>query len=352
MQQPATTARAREVMSAIRSGYALALVPGLPTALLDFPDHSNIGDSAIWAGEMVALREAGCDLRYVCAVSSFNESVLRRRMPFGQILLHGGGNFGTVWPRYQAFREAIVQRFPDYRVVQLPQSLHFDDAEVLSRARRRLSAHPDFLLMVRDSRSEVLAREQLNVSALLCPDSALLLHGRLHRATPSADVLVLARTDKEACGNGLHSFSLPGYSVTIVDWLEEEASALMRMTSLMKRLGESRVGKFVRVQQAKRVVFRELANERVARGVEMLSRGRIVVTDRLHAHIICMMLEIPHVVIDNYYGKLGEFIDCWHEGDPLVRRVATVDAAQREALSLLSETTAGIDALRRESISY
>lgn len=339
-------------MSAIRSGYALALVPGLPTALLDFPDHSNIGDSAIWAGEMVGLREASCDLRYVCDVDSFCESVLRRRMPFGQILLHGGGNFGTVWPRYQAFREAVVQRFPDYRVVQLPQSLHFDDAAVLSRARRRLSAHPDFLLMVRDRRSEILASEQLNLSTLLCPDSALLLHGRLHRAPPSADVLVLARTDKEARGDGLRSFSLPGYSVTVVDWLEEDSTALMRMTPLMKRLGKSWLGNFGRVQQAKRIVFRELANERVARGVEMLSRGRIVVTDRLHAHIICMMLGIPHVVIDNSYGKLGEFIGCWHEGDPLVRRVATVDTAQREALTLLNETSVGVAATEQGSISH
>ncbi len=337
MQLPVTSPRAREVMASIRDGYKQALVPGLPTALLDFPDHSNVGDSAIWAGEVVALREAECDLRYVCDVDSFSEAVLRRRMSFGQILLHGGGNFGTVWPRYQAFRETVVQRFPDFRVVQLPQSLHFNDEAVLSRTRRRLSAHPDFLLMVRDRRSESLAREQLNVSALLCPDSALLLHGSLHRMPSSVDVLVLARTDKEAQGRGLHSFSLSGHSVMVVDWLEEDVTSLMRMTSLMKRLGKSWLGNFGRVQQAKRIAFRALANERVSRGVEMLSRGRVVVTDRLHAHIICMMLGIPHVVLDNNYGKLGEFIDCWHDGDPLVRRVATAEAAQREVLALLNE---------------
>lgn len=334
-------------MASIRDGYARALVPGLPTALLDFPDHSNVGDSAIWAGEVVALREAECDLRYVCDVDSFSETVLRRRMSFGQILLHGGGNFGTVWPRYQAFREAVVQRFPDYRVVQLPQSLHFNDEAVLSRARQRLSAHPDFLLMVRDRRSEAMARDQLKVPALLCPDSALLLHDSLHRAPASVDVLVLARTDKESQSGGLQSFALTGHSVIVVDWLDEDVTALMRMTSLMKRVGKSWLGNFARVQQAKRISFRELANQRVARGVEMLSRGRLVVTDRLHAHIICMMLGIPHVVLDNNYGKLGEFIDCWHDGDPLVRRVATVEAAQREAVAMLHKTAAAASAAQR-----
>ncbi len=341
MQQPVISPRAGSVMSAIRDAYARALVPGLPTALLDFPDHSNVGDSAIWAGEMVGLREAGHDIRYVCDVDSFSEAVLRGRMPFGQILLHGGGNFGTVWPRYQAFREAVVQRFPDYRVVQLPQSLHFDDDAVLARARRRLSAHPDFLLMVRDRRSETLARERLNVSALLCPDSALLLHGTLRRASPSVDVLVLARSDKEARGTGLQTFALPARSVVRTDWLDEDVTLLMRATGLIKRLGRSWWGGFDRVQQANRVAFRELANARVARGVEVLSRGRMVVTDRLHAHIICMMLGIPHVVLDNNYGKLGEFIDCWHDGDPLVRRVATLDDAQRAALAWLSHAAVG-----------
>lgn len=328
--------RADSTMSIIRRAYTTALLPNVPTALLDFPDHSNVGDSAIWAGEIVALREAQHEIRYVCDIESFNESVLRRRMPFGQILLHGGGNFGTVWPRYQSFREAIVQRFPDYRIVQLPQSLHFDgDNDAIARSSRRFSTHPDFLLMVRDLRSEALAHERLKVRVLLCPDSALMLNGRLRRDPSAIDVLVLARTDKEAQGDGLRSFSLPARSVECIDWLLEDKTLLMTLTSAMKAVGQSSIGRFARVQQAKRLVLRKLADERVSRGIRLLSRGRVVVTDRLHAHIICMMLGIPHVVLDNYYGKLGEFIDCWHKGDPLVRRAATLEEAQREAEQLL-----------------
>ena len=36
-----------------------------------------------------------------------------------------------------------------------------------------------------------------------------------------------------------------------------------------------------------------------------------MVTDRLHAHILSLLLDIPHVVLDNSYGKVGGFVDAW-----------------------------------------
>ena len=54
-----------------------ALAPSLPAlqaapyALLDMPDHSNVGDSAIWAGEMTWLkRNIGKEPSYVCEKNS------------------------------------------------------------------------------------------------------------------------------------------------------------------------------------------------------------------------------------------------------------------------------------------
>ncbi|WP_276524270.1 polysaccharide pyruvyl transferase family protein, partial [Enterobacter hormaechei] len=47
------------------------------------------------------------------------------------------------------------------------------------------------------------------------------------------------------------------------------------------------------------------ARRRVERGLRLLSRGERIVTDRLHGHILSLLLGIPHVVLDNDYGKLG-----------------------------------------------
>ena len=36
--------------------YRRHVTPGEPYALVDFPDHPNVGDSAIWLGEIALLR--------------------------------------------------------------------------------------------------------------------------------------------------------------------------------------------------------------------------------------------------------------------------------------------------------
>ena len=57
------------------------------------------------------------------------------------------------------------------------------------------------------------------------------------------------------------------------------------------------------------------------RGVRLLSRGHRIATDRLHAHILSLMLGIPHYAADNLTGKVHAFIDCWTGSSPLVTKV-------------------------------
>ena len=53
------------------------------------------------------------------------------------------------------------------------------------------------------------------------------------------------------------------------------------------------------------------AEARLQRGLRLLARGERVLTDRLHVHILCTLMGIPHVVLDNSYAKLTSFITTW-----------------------------------------
>ena len=53
----------------------------------------------------------------------------------------------------------------------------------------------------------------------------------------------------------------------------------------------------------------------------------MVVTDRLHAHLLSLLLAIPHAVLDNTYGKLGRFLDAWTGDAPGVHRFGTAEEA-------------------------
>ena len=49
-----------------------AVVPaGAPVALVNFPNHRNAGDPALWLGGLRAVQRAGARVRYVCDPESW-----------------------------------------------------------------------------------------------------------------------------------------------------------------------------------------------------------------------------------------------------------------------------------------
>jgi hypothetical protein len=174
------------------------VAPGQDFALLDFPDHSNVGDSAIWLGELAAFRALGGGAPgYVATKDAFDAEALRRAVPDGPIFLHGGGNFGDLWPEHQLFRERILAQFPDRAIVQLPQTVHFAAQVARDRAAAAIAAHPRFVLMVRDAASQALAESRFDCAVHPVPDMAFALGAQSGAAAPTVRLLLLLRTDKE-----------------------------------------------------------------------------------------------------------------------------------------------------------
>jgi pyruvyl transferase EpsO len=89
-------------------------------------------------------------------------------------------------------------------------------------------------------------------------------------------------------------------------------------------------------QAALLLLWDRLAQQRTQRGCRLLSRGRIVITDRLHAHILCTLLGIPHIVLDNNCGKLSGLIRCWAAEHPLCHLADSVAEATRIAPRLVA----------------
>jgi len=306
-----------------------ALAPLLddrPVSLVDYPDHANVGDSAIWLGETAFLRARGLKPAYVSALRTHDHDALAAAQPEGTILLHGGGNFGTLWPTHQAFRLDLLARFPDRPVIQLPQSLFFDDAGAVSACARAIERHGRFTLLVRDRPSLDFARRHLPCETRLVPDMAFAI-GPLARGGPVADLLCLLRTDHEKAGPGDGAWPL---GAILADWLEDDRAALRR-TAAGTRLLTLLDGR----EAARLKAYQRRAETRLRRGIALLSKGRAVVTDRLHGHILSTLAGIPHVALDNSYRKIGNFIDAWTAGLDILRTASEPEAAARKALAFL-----------------
>jgi exopolysaccharide biosynthesis predicted pyruvyltransferase EpsI len=305
------------------------VAPGQDFALLDFPDHSNVGDSAIWLGELAAFRALGGGAPgYVATKDAFDAEALRRAVPDGPIFLHGGGNFGDLWPEHQLFRERILAQFPDRAIVQLPQTVHFAAQVARDRAAAAIAAHPRFVLMVRDAASQALAESRFDCAVHPVPDMAFALGAQSGAAAPTVRLLLLLRTDKERAA-GLHAAppALPAGAL-VRDWLDEPPRLHDRAAWRTRLAAPFLLGTACTDPARRReLLFRDLAARRLARGLGMLSAASFVITDRLHCHILCLLLGVPHIVLDNSYGKLSGFIGAWTRECGLVRMVPTLDAA-------------------------
>lgn len=306
MRDEADRALVEGLAARLRAGLAEIVRPGEAVALLDFPNHDNVGDSAIWLGELAWLRDAGHELAYAADHTGFCAHELRRRLPRGTILLHGGGNFGDLWPVYQRFREHVLAAFPGHRIVQLPQTVHFRTARAVQRTAHTLAAHPDVTVCVRDRASERIVRERLGARAELLPDMALAL-GPLDPGPVRHEVLCLLREDQER----VEARRTPGG--VQLDWPHQPpgSRSLRHATRVIGKLG-SLAPLVARVSApALAAGYRRLARERLEAGLELIGAGSLLVTDRLHGHVLGLMAGVPQLLLDNSYGKLRGFWEVW-----------------------------------------
>jgi exopolysaccharide biosynthesis predicted pyruvyltransferase EpsI len=310
---------------------ASAIPHGARVAILDLPNHPNSGDNAIWLGELALLRRRQARIAYVCETHGYDAHAVRRAVgPNGVVLLHGGGNFGDEWPGYQELRERVVCELPDLSVVQLPQSLQFGDAAARQRAAAALADHPRLTVLCRDEPSANTARTLApRATVELCPDAAFALRPRQRRVTPPGPPLWLARTDRERRAPRL---APPNGRGRVVDW-PDPGAAERRLRALSAHAGQratKRAWLAPATVPALAALHRGLATQRVHEAMALLASAPTVVTDRLHAHILCLLLGVPHVVVDTGYGKLRRFVEAWTHDSPLMRMAS--DAAEAQEL--------------------
>ena len=187
-----------ELQQRLLSDIRQVLRRGTRVALVDYPNHANVGDTAIWLGERKVLKALGVRCVYCTDVARYDRRTMAEVLRDGIVVIHGGGNFGDLWPYHQAFRERLIKDFPNNQIIQFPQSLHFDDLENAKRVRAIVKGHDAFTLFVRDRRSQMLARDLLDVDAILTPDAAFALGTLKRPRAPTTKYVYLRRTDKEA----------------------------------------------------------------------------------------------------------------------------------------------------------
>lgn len=270
---------------------------------LDYPDHHNVGDVAIWLGAYRFSLTSGIASTGIYSARMVNSSISnipkeRRETAF----INGGGNFGGLWEMHHQNRLAVLQSYKGRVVLQGPQTVEFDSDDKRLELGIAASRLKELRMLVRDDRSLGLVRDFANVR--LSPDSAHLL-GSLSVSAPTRPVVVVARSDKESA-----DVSSTLSSEIRQDWSYD--SVLRR--SSRRIASESRKLNGRVFDRAWQDVLVRRAERRLARGLSLLSSGDVIVTNRLHAMILGLQCGRRVVAVDNNYGKLSRYAHQWLDG--------------------------------------
>ncbi|MFC5703851.1 polysaccharide pyruvyl transferase family protein [Cohnella faecalis] len=290
------------------------LPPGSDIYYIDYPVHGNGGDLLIMKGTEAFFKENRIRVRARFSVLDFPDGLA---VPKDHILvLHGGGNFGDLYPAHQKLREKVVADYPGNRVVMLPQTIFYKDVREFERTAAILNRHPDVHLYVRDTLSLDMARDKFGrCGVYLSPDMAHQLWPIRGRTDPDKELLRFLRTDIEKTA-GQDRLEASGTG-DCLDWSTlysrtEQRTIRVFSGVLRKGKGKLPVGQ----------IWSRYTDRLVKKAVDRFGHYRTVQTSRLHGHILSCLMDKPNVLIDNAYGKNASYFRTWTQGIASARLLA------------------------------
>ena len=290
------------VANSIRSLLVQALrETGIRTAIYaGTPRHANTGDSLLMLGQRAAIESAGIEIV---------ETVPWTGSPSGKIeadavLLHGGGNLGDLYRHETDYRLQICRDRRFKRVIWLPQSMEYLNSDTARSDMSELAALDHVEVWLRDAVSLSKAMSFGLRRVRLVPDGVFGLPCSPASFSDSGERFVIRRIDGESQASGVSlddDWMLPG---CCMPHFEMEAWDLI----------------------ARR--FRDT---------------RMVITDRLHVHLLCVLSDIPNVLVADRYGKNRAMYFTWTHLHRFSRFAAGWDEVGRSEKALETLTSAGRD---------
>lgn len=303
--------------------------------LLDYPHYPNVGDSLIWLGEIAYLKSRGLKPSYVCDIKNYSYTNIRKILNNNSIILiNGGGNFGDLWKNLFAFKLRVLKDFPLLPIVQLPQTIHFESDVAIAEMAEVIKSQGNFTLLVRCHESLALAEKNFVSKNILCPDMAFFIGPVITKTKPIFDLFILSRTDVEKSSSAsINTIKFNNITTfQVADWLDISwQERVILRTEIYSQLIQKKLDPNNKFLLA---VWNLLSFYRLKRGAALLSRGKIVITDRLHAHILSILMNKPHVLMDNSYGKLSHFYQAWTSNFTSAKFAVNVNEVEKNACSL------------------
>lgn len=267
--------------------------------------YQNLGDMALTYSQMLFLKKEYPQANIILIPSTETYSAVKTIKKYIQkedlITILGGGNMDDIYVSLDSARLHVVKTFRHHRIVCFPQTYAFSNSVFGKRreavSRKVYERHKLITIFVREQFSMRRIRKSLpNTDIGYCPDIVLSL--KLPDQKAIRDKMLLCfRKDKE-------QRSTDGFAEKLLMEAREQFDDVIVRDTVDVTLKECQPDTY---EQTLRSFW------------TMLQTCKVVITDRLHCMIFCVINRTPCIALDNTNRKVSGVYQAWLQKIPYIR---------------------------------
>lgn len=253
------------------------------------PLHGNMGDQAIVYATNKFLKENFQDYKII---EVYKKDIYKYAKALKKILnyndfivLIGGGNMGNLWITEEIDRRFVINTFKDNKIISMPQTISFTDnkdgKKEFEITKKVYNAHNNLTLIAREEKSYKIMRDNfIKNKVILNPDTVLYLNKMYQFNDGNRNkIMTCLRSDKESVlGNRKAEF---------VEALNNNYNEVFNYDTVIDKT----ITKDIREKELKNM-FDKFLN------------SKIVITDRLHGMVFCVITKTPCIVTKSLDHKV------------------------------------------------
>ena len=249
------------------------------------PVHENLGDHAIALAQMKFLTDMGIPYTEISEAELYRLREFRLLKLFNKtkIFITGGGNLGTLWFRVETMFRDIILAAPKSDILIFPSTIYYEDSDLgrkeFENSKKIYNNHKSLTLYAREKFSYGIMKDAYN-NVKLVPDMVFYLNKCEKNIVRNGAVLCL-RNDLERTLS------------------KEDETLIYEQTQLL--FGEEIIKTDMYAQHKVSIENRE---EELTKKFEQIKGAELVITDRLHCMIFCVITGTPCIVVNSKSPKV------------------------------------------------